>query len=57
MNVSTTLFRVFSIETLKNVVKILFLLVSLAILLAFHVIACDCPTASKELLVSGSHAT
>jgi flagellar biosynthesis protein FlhB len=39
MNVSTTLFRVFSIETLKNVVKILFLLVSLAILLAFHVIA------------------
>ena len=39
MNVSTTLFRFFSIETFKNSVKILFLLVSLAILLAFHVVA------------------
>ena len=38
MNVLTTTFKFFSFKTLKNVVKILFLLVSLAILLAFHVV-------------------
>jgi hypothetical protein len=39
MNVSTTLFKFFSFKTFKNSVTILFLLVSRAILLAFHEVA------------------